>query len=154
MEDLETKIKEDLSIDDTNLAGEMKRQPGKFFYWATNKARASAKTRVTKSYLDTVKAETAKKFKEETTKDDPKVRVTERMLDDFLDTDAGIKAAKQSLIDAQYTEEVLESAVEALRQRHFALVELAKSRETETMKQNDYEALKRDFEEREAAKRR
>jgi predicted fused transcriptional regulator/phosphomethylpyrimidine kinase len=152
MTETETKIKEDLSIDETNLVGELQRQASKFFYWATMRAKASAKTRSQKTYLDAFKAETAKKFKEEMAMD-PKFKATERVLDDFLDTNEEVKKVKEALINAQYAEEVFDAAEEAMRQRHYALIELTRSKEAERMNSNEYETMKREFEARDAKKR-
>lgn len=151
---LEDGVRKDLEIDDTNLPGELKRQPGKFFYWATLKAKAAQKVRNYKAGLDALKAEKGKEFKDQMAKEDPKTRVTERMLDDFLDTNENITFARNLLIKSQYEEEMLDTAVEALRQRHYAIIELAKSKDTEQMIQNEFAQMKKDFEAREAKKAR
>jgi hypothetical protein len=153
MENIEDKIREDLTIDETNLGTDLKQQASKFFYWATMRAKAAAKSRQSRTYLDAMKAEVGKKFKDTMAGDDPKVRVTERMLDDYLDTHDQIKAAREALINAQYGEEMLDTAVEAMRQKHYALIELIRSREAERMLTNEYDKMKRDFEEQELKKR-
>jgi len=152
LDELEEQIRKELDIDDTNIDGEVKRQAGKFFYWGTLLAHAAQRTRATKSHVDAIKADEAKKYKEQLAKEDPKIRVTERMLDDFLDTNPVVTAVKDSLIAAQYKEQMLDVAVDAFRQRHYALIELSKGRESERMMQNEYNLMKKDYEAREAKK--
>lgn len=151
--DITKQIQQDLAIDETNLPAELQRQAGKFFFWSTLKAKATGKCRGSKAYLDTLKAEKGKEYKENMAQEDSKIRITERMLDDYLDMHEEIQTAKQALIDAQYQEEILDATVDAMRQRHYALIELARGRETERMIKNEYEQMKKDFEEREARKR-
>lgn len=153
MEDQETRIKEELDVDDTNLAGELKRQAGKYFYWATLKSKMSSKARTLKTNLEAMKAQKSKKIRDDMAEIDPKVRVTERMLDDAIELDPDIQKIKDTLINAQYGEEILEAAVDAFRQRHYAIIELVRSKESERMIQNEYELMKKDFEERELRKR-
>lgn len=154
MSDLEEQISKDLEIDDTNIDGELKRQPGRFFYWASLKAKAAQRVRQERASLDTMRAETGKKFKEAMAVEDPKLRVTERLLDDYLDINEDVAKRKASLISAQFNEDILDVAVDAFRQKHYALVEISKSKETERIAQNEFNLMKKDFEAREAKKRR
>lgn len=149
---LEQEIQQELAIDDTHIEGEMKRQPGKFFYWGTLQAKAANRVRNEKARLDASKAEEAKTFKENTLKEDSKIRITERMLDDYLDLNETIRGRKNALIEAQYSEELLSTAVEAFRQRHYSIVELAKSKESERMAQNEFSLMKREYEAKERKK--
>lgn len=145
--ELTEEIKQDLAIND--LEKDLVRQASKFFYWATLKAKAAERARKERLALDELKARLGREYRDT----NQGTRVTERMLDDYLDEHEDIKKAKSLLIQAQYVDEMLETAVEAFRERHYAMIELLKVRESEKMMQNEFDAMKKDFEKREAQKR-
>lgn len=154
MDDIESRIREDLKIDETKLGEELQRQAGKYFYWATLRSKAASKSRMQRSFLDALKATKSKDYRESMVKNDPKIRVTERMLDDYLELDEDVTKAKSELVNAQYVEEIFDAAQDAMRQRHYTLIELVRSKESEKIITNEYEAMKKDLEDRESRKRR
>jgi len=149
---VEEQIKEDLRIDDTNLQEELRRQPGKYFYWSVVRAKASEKRRMKSMNLKEVDAKLEREVRERMSSG-PKIKITERMLDEYLSEHPEHKAANSEVIKAQYAEDLLEACVEAFKERHYALIEIVKSRESEKIMKNEFEVMRKELEEQEKSRR-
>lgn len=146
---IETKIQEDLAIDETKLDEELQRQSARFFYYATLWSRATRKARIAKIKLDETEAGICRQYREEMAVNDPKTRVTEKMLDDFCAEHPVMKAAKEEWIEAEYLQDVLGVAKDAFWQRNQALVNLYKNKSEESFYANGgLEAMQEEVERR------
>ena len=80
----EEEIQDALTINTDTIVEELKEQPSLYFYWSCMWALAARKRRMQKIQLKEVEARLGRGFKEILRADDPKIRVSERMLDDYL----------------------------------------------------------------------
>lgn len=123
----EEHIKDALKINESEIRAELIDQPSQYFYYSCGWALATRKRRLEKLALKETEAKLGRQFKELVRTEDPKARVTERMLDDWLAENEEYKRALQSLISAEYVSEMLEVAKDAFKQRSQVLIELARS---------------------------
>lgn len=122
----EIEIQEELAIDETKLEEELVRQPSKFFYWATMWARAAKARRKQQLKLRELEATLTANYRKEVASEDPKLRVTERMVEDYLSTNQDYKVEKGATIEREYAEDMLGVAKDGFRQRGQALIELVR----------------------------
>lgn len=145
---LENEIKNALDISQDDLTLELIDQPSLYYYYACGWALASRKRRMVRMKLKETEAELGKELKHILRADDPKVRVTERMLDDYMAQHPKYKEALENLIQAEYTESVFEVAKDAFKERYGALIELSKSHGEERIYGNEINILKNEMERR------
>jgi hypothetical protein len=143
---LETKVGQELEIDETRLEAEIARQPSKFHFYGSLWARASKKVRKEKLRVRALEASLCKSYRSKMLTEDPKLRLTERVLDDYLSEEPSWVEAKRRLIELEYMETMLELAKDGFRQRHQALIELHKTRGEEKYYGNVFENMTREFE--------
>jgi len=148
--ELEQNIKDELKIDDTKLMEELLQQSSKYFFWATKKAEASAEVRTQKARLDEAKARLGREYKQ----NNPTVKATERVLDDYLDEHQEVRDIRGILTRSLFTEEMLEAATHAFVERHYALIELIGLKEREKMLTNEFEKMKEDFKKAQLARQK
>ncbi len=154
---IESEILEDLEIDETKLNEELQKQPGKFFYYTSQWARAARSRRRTKLNAAEREAVLAKEYREIIAKETPGQRVTERMLTDYLNNHPEYLKLQEDIIKSEYMEDVLEATRDSMRQRHQVLLELSRAAHEERIYGNDITSvagMRAEFEEREARKSR
>jgi hypothetical protein len=144
---LENKIGQELEIDETKLEAEIAQQPSKFHFYGSLWARASRRVRKEKLRVRALEASLCKAYREKMLVDDPKLRLTERVLDDYLSENTEWKEAKEKLIEFEYVESMLELAKDGFKQRHQALIELHKTRGEEKFYGNVFDNMRKEFEE-------
>jgi hypothetical protein len=150
----EKEIQEALTINTDDLAGELKEQPSIYFYWATMWALAARKRRIQKMVLKEVEAKLGRRFKEALRAEDPKVRVSERMLDDYLAEQPEYKETLQLYTQSEYTESMLEMARDSFKQRGIMLTELSRSHSDDKVYGDGFRAMKEEIERRDEKKLR
>lgn len=138
---VEEEIQEALSINTEDLVTELKEQPSLFFYWACMWSMAARKRRLEKMKLKEVEAKLGREYKEILRAEDPKVRVSERMLDDYLAEKAEYKEALHQYAQNEYTETMLEVAKDGFKQRAQMLNELSRSHSEDRVYGNEFKVM-------------
>lgn len=146
---VEETIQDDLEINDEKIVEELKNQPGLFFYYATMSARASRARRKAKLKAKESEAALVKDFRQRMNQEQPGVRVTERMIDEYLSAHPDYIAMNTRLIDLEYTEDMLTLARDAFKERHQALMEISRAISDERIYGNEIEHMRNQFEKRE-----
>jgi hypothetical protein len=147
----------DIEIDDTDLGGEMARQPSRYFYWGSAWSRATAFAKKMKVALKETEARLANAFRVEMTQQKPGTRVTDSLIQDYLHTHEEWKVAEEAVRRAEYNADLLDVAREALKQRHHSLQSLFKQNDESRLYGTEYqqvEAIRNVFEEREARRKK
>jgi len=150
---VEQEIQEALTINTDDLVEELKEQPSVYFYWACMWALATRKRRMQKIQLKEVEAKLGRRFKEALRAEDPKIRVSERMLDDYLAEQPEYQEALNIYTQGEYTESMLEVARDAFKQRGIMLNELSRSHSDDRVYGKEYEVMKEELERRDEKKR-
>ncbi len=145
---MEKQISEALNIDETKLSEELVRQPSLFFYYATGWALAAKKRRVIKLQVREVEASLTREFRERMIIENSGLRVTEKMISDYLAEHEKYKEAAIEQIKAEYIEDMLSAGKDAFKQRGQALLEL--SRNSGDLSANEFSTIKALREELEA----
>lgn len=151
---VENEIQKELEIDEKDISSELGRQPSKFFYWATTWALASRKSRKIRLKRREVEARLSKEYRLVMKEDDPKLRVTEKILDDYLAEHSEYKVACEEEIQAEYMADMLGVAKEAFKVRSQALVELSRSSIEEKFYGNEVKAFATEIEVRDAHRKK
>ena len=151
---VENEIQKELEIDESNIVNELIRHPSKFFYWATTWALASRKSRKIRLKRREVEARLSKEYRIVMREDDPKFRVTEKILDDYLAEHSDYKAACEEEIQAEYMADMLGVAKEAFKVRSQALVELSRSMVEEKFYGNELKSFETELKARDVQTRR
>lgn len=142
----------DIEIDDTDLGGEMARQPSRYFYWGSVWSRASAFAKKMKVALKETEARLANEFRAYIAQDKPGTRVTDSMIQSYLHTHEEWKVAEEAVRKAEYNADLLEVAREAFKQRHHSLQSLFRQKDESQMYGSEYanvKAMRDVFEDRE-----
>lgn len=145
---LEMEIADALSIDETKLSEELIRQFSLFFYYATGWALAAKKRRVIKLQVREVEASLTREFRERMIVENSGLRVTEKMISDYLAEHQKYKEAATDQITAEYIEDMLSAGKDAFKQRGQVLLEL--SRNSGDLSANEFSTMKALREELEA----
>ena len=145
---IESEIQEALQINTDDIITELKEQPSLYYYYACGWALATRKRRLQKMKLNETEAKLGNEFKQLLKDDDPKVRVTERMLDDYLSENPTYQEAVNALIQSEYMESILEVAKDAFKERYGALIELSKSQKDEAIYGSEFAIMKTEMERR------
>ena len=145
---LEEEISKALNIDDTKLGEELVRQPSLFFYYSTGWALAAKKRRMIKLQVREVEASLTKEFRERMLAENTGLRVTEKMISDYLAEHSSYKEAAVEQIKAEYIEDMLGAGKDAFKQRGQILLEL--SRNNNDLAINEFSTIKALREELEA----
>lgn len=143
---VEEEIQEALSINTEDLVTELKEQPSTMFYWGCSWALAARKRRLEKMKLKEVEARLGNEYKIILKREDPKVRVSERMLDDYLAGEPIYQEALKAYLQSEYVESMLEVAKDSFKQRGQMLIELSRSHGDEKYYGNIYGAMKEEME--------
>lgn len=151
---IENQIQQELEIDEKDISSELGRQPSKFYYWATTWALASRKARKIRLKRREVEAKLSKEYRLLMKEDDPKFRVTEKILDDYLAEHSEYKAACEEEIQAEYMADMLGVAKEAFKVRSQALVELSRSMVEEKFYGNELKSFETELKARDAQTRK
>jgi hypothetical protein len=125
--DVETEIKEELTINDADLETELKEQSIKFFFRGSQWAKAIRGERQQKLLVEQTEAELSKEFRELRFKTDPTTRITEKMLKEFINGHPKYKEAQQKLIQLGYVADLLNVVKSAFESRGRMLLEMARS---------------------------
>jgi len=149
---IEADLAKELEIDETKLEEELIRQPSKFFYWGALWARASRLRRKSRLQMKEKEASLCKAFRERAAEETPGLRITEKMLNDYLYTHPEYLQAEKDLIDKEYMDDLLSIAKEAFKERHQTLLELRRTVVEERAYGSEIEAMRRELEERESKK--
>jgi hypothetical protein len=151
---VEMEIQEALAVNTDDLAGELKEQPSTFFYWSCMWALAARKRRHQKIALKEVEAKLGRRFKESLRAEDPKIRVSERMLDDYLAEQSEYQEVLQAYTQAEYTESMLEVAKDSFKQRGQMLIELSRTHGDDRYQESAYRAMAGELEKKDEKKLR
>jgi len=140
---LELEIKEALDIDEGDILEELRRHSAKYFWWGATWARASKQKR--RIRLKTRELESRLTNALRTSTD---ARITAEMKAEYLNSHPEFLEAEQELIQAEFMEEVLDVARDAMKQRGIALNELARQNREETIYGSEFKAMQTEFGER------
>jgi len=151
---VEEEIQEALTINTEDLATELKEQPAIYFYWSCSWALAARKRRNQKMKLKEAEAKLGRAFKELLRADDPKVRVSERMLDDYLAERPEYQEVLKEFTQSEYIESMLEVARDAFKQRGQMLIELSRSHSEDRIYANEYKIMEGELDRRDEKTRR
>jgi len=124
---VEGQISEALRINETKIEEELLRQPSLFFYWSMGWALAARKRRMHKLAARRVEAELTKEFRLTMSRENPGLRLTEKMINDYLSEHPTFQESQTELIKSEYTEDMLNIASVALKEKHQILIELHKN---------------------------
>jgi len=127
----EQQIQEDLGINPDDLAKELLDQPSRFFFWSVTWARAARARRRQRLATRELEARLTKEFRELMANTQPGVRVTEKMIDDFMYGHPVYKQQSDELIKTEYAEDMLSVAKDAMKERYGALTELMRNQKEE-----------------------
>jgi len=151
---VEVEIQDELSIDETKLEEEVVRQPSKSFYWSAMWARAAKARRRQQLRLRELEATLTQQYRAGIAADDPKFRVTERIVEDYLVQHPDYKAEKILTIDKEYAEDMLSVAKDGFRQRGQALIELIRLlKDDGRASRDELEIMRKEMELRETARK-
>ena len=142
----------DIEIDDTDLGGEMARQPSRYFYWGSTWAKAESYKRKMKVALREVEARLANEFRAYMAQQKPGVRITDSLVQSHLLTQQEWLEADKAVRAAEYNSDLLEVAREAFKQRHHSLQSLFRQKDESQMYGSEYanvKAMRDVFEDRE-----
>jgi len=145
---VEEEIQKALEINVDSIAEELQEQSATYFYYSCSWAMASRKRRHQKLALETTRARLGQEFKEKMRQEDAKVRITERMLDDYLSEKPEYQQALKDYFQAEYVESMLEVAKDAFRQRAQMLNELSRSHSDEKFYGSEFKVMKAEMEQR------
>ena len=145
---MEGEISAALNIDETKLSEELIRQPSLFFYWSTGWALAAKKRRIIKLQVRETEAALTREFRERMIIENSGLRVTEKMISDYLAEHPKYKEAAIEQIKAEYIEDMLSAGKDAFKQRGQVLLEL--SRNSGDLAANEFSTIKALREELEA----
>jgi len=127
----EQQIQEDLGINQDDLAKELLDQPSRFFFWSVTWARAARARRRQRLATRELEARLTKEFRELMANTQPGVRVTEKMIEDFMYGHPVYKQQSDELIKTEYAEDMLSVAKDAMKERYGALTELMRNQKDE-----------------------
>lgn len=150
---MESEISEALSINETKINEELLRQPSLFYYYSVGWALAAKKRRMVRLQVRETEAILTREFRELMTSENPALRLTEKIVNDYLAEHPKYKEAAIEQIKAEYTEDMLSAAKDAFKQRGQALLEL--SRNSGDLASNEFAtmaALRGELEQREGDK--
>jgi len=150
--EVETEIQGELEIDSTDLSAELTRSPSKYFYWGTCFSLAAQKARMQKLRTEETEARLSKEYRKLMADEDPKTRVTEKMINEYLSEHPDYRAAKEEEIQAEYMSDMLNVAKDAFRQRGISLLELVKAQREDQFSLNEFKTFKTELEQREEKK--
>lgn len=142
---IELEIKEAMEIDDSDILGELMRHSSKYFYYGVLWAKASKQKRKQRLKLKEAGARLANQLRAQAAEEDPKARVTEAMINNFLYNHPEYLQEESNLIQYEYMEEVLDIARDGMKQRGMALNELAKQARAEDMYGDEFKAMRKEF---------
>jgi hypothetical protein len=149
MDTVESKIQDDLEIDETKLDEELTRQPSRFFYYASLWALAGRAAKQAKLKTDETEAKLCREYKQRMGVEDPKLRVTEKMLNDYVAEHPDFHAIKAIQVQEEYKVDMLGIAKDAFRQRAQALVELYRNnRDQAGLEKAGFNVMQTELEER------
>jgi hypothetical protein len=151
---VEVEIQDELGIDETKLEEELVRQSSKYFYWSTMWARAAKARRRQQLKLRELEATITQQYRATVAVDDPKLRVTERMVEDYLSKNPDYKQEKLITIEKEYAEDMLSVAKDGFRQRGQALIELIRLlKDDGKATRDELEIMRKEMELREQARK-
>jgi len=152
--EIATEIQDELEIDSTDLNAELVRQSSKYFYWGTCWALAAQKARLKALKTKGVEAKLSKEFRKLMTSEDPKTRVTEKMINEHLSEHPEYLEACNDEIEAEYMADMLAVGKDAFKQRGISLLELVKAQREDQFSANEFKTFKTELEERDTRKSR
>jgi hypothetical protein len=150
--EIEKEIQEELKIDDANVPAELKEHATHFFYYGQCWARALKAERHQRLFIDALEASLAKEFREMMLRDEPGTRITEKMLKEFVSNHPKFVEESQKLIQLEFVADIFNTARMAFESRGRMLLELSKVTNESKFYDNEYSAMRKEFELREEKK--
>ncbi len=152
--DINDEIKETLQINDADLNSELKEQSVHLFYYGSTWAKALRAERQQKLIVESLEAELSKEFRELMLQTDPGVRVTEKMLKEFIAGHPKYAEAQQKLIHLGFIADTFNVAKMAFESRGRMLLELYRQSGDSRFYAAEYENMKNEIELKETKKTR
>lgn len=152
MSDFEKEVKEALVIHDEDLSTELKEQATKQYYYGAMWARAVKAERTQKLLVDTIEAELSQEFRQLMLAENPKERVTEKMLKEYIGNHPKSKAEQEKLIQFGMVSDMFNIAKSAFESRGRMLLELAKQNAANKFYDDEYRNMRMEFERKEEEK--
>jgi hypothetical protein len=115
-----------------------------YAYWGAMGAHASKKLARQKLELAEIKARLAREYRIAMAADDPKIRVTESMVESFTLSTDDYKDQMQKVIYAQHEDDLLAIAKEGFRQRAQMLMELGRQKREEMYEEGGLQILRKE----------
>jgi len=147
----EEKLKDELAINDADLNIELKEQSTRFFYWGTLWAKALRAERQQKLLVEQIEAELSKDFRQKMLETDPALRITEKMLREFINGHPKYQEEQKVLIDKGYYADILSVAKTAFESRGRMLLEMSRQIGENKFYEREFINMKAEFERREEA---
>lgn len=148
----EERLQEDLAINDEDLATELREQATKFFYWGSLWARALKAERQQKLKVQEAEATLSQEFRRHMLETEPGVRVTERMLNEYVSNHPQYTEEQQQYIKLEYIADLFNIARIAFESRGRMLTELSKRAESNKFFENETKNMENEFIRREEKK--
>lgn len=152
MPDFEGEIREALFIHDEDLDKELKEQSTKQYYYGAMWARAMKAERAQRLTVDTLDAELCKEFRIQMATDNPKERITEKMLKEYIMGHPKYKDEQLKLIQLGMVADMFNVAKGAFESRGRMLLELSKRTAENKFYEGQYRAMRSEFERSEEEK--
>jgi len=152
--DVETDIKDELAINDADLETELKEQSTKFFFRGSQWAKAVRGERQQKLLVEQIEAELSKEFRETMFQTDPTLRITEKMLKEYINGHPKYQEEQKKLIQLGYVADLLNVVKTAFESRGRMLIEMSRQIGENKFYEKEYLNMKQEFERREDAKSR
>jgi hypothetical protein len=146
MPDFEKDISEALVIHDEDLDRELKEQATKLFYWGSLWARAVKAERTQKLAVEALEAELSQKFRAKMLEENPKERVTEKMLKEYVTGHPTYQSEQSKLVQLGLVSDMFNVAKTAFESRGRMLLELAHRAAENKFYENQYRAMREEFE--------
>ncbi len=156
MPEFEAEIKEALLIHDEDLDKELKEQATQQFYYGSLWARAMKAERAQRLAAESIEAELCTEFRTKMFSENPKERITEKMLKEYLYGHPDYKEEQLKSIQLGMVADMFNVAKIAFESRGRMLIELSKRTAENKFYEGQYRAMREEFDrkqEEDAAKK-
>jgi len=154
MPDFEAEIKEALAIHDEALDIELKEQATQQFYYGSLWARAMKAERTQRLTVDSVEAELCQEFRIKMANDNPKERITEKMLREYIVNHPKYKEEQLKSIQLGMVADMFNVGKTAFESRGRMLLELSKRNAENKFYDQQYRNMREEFDRQEEANAR
>lgn len=142
---VELDVQNGLIIHDEDLGKELQEQATKQFYWGAMWARSMRAERTQRLTVETLEAELCKEFRIKMFKENPKERITEKMLKEYIAGHPSYQEEQSKLIQLGMVADMFNVAKGAFESRGRMILELSKRTAENKFYEGQYRAMREEF---------